>query len=84
MQVLVFMRECPLGPLMLAVHKLCVIGQAFIVADVLVQGISIVSCVKRTKEHLLKKGMRACLFSPPLKYIHTAAIEKRKNTFPTH
>ncbi len=50
MQKLVFMRERPLGPLMLAVHKLCVIGQAFIVTDVLVQGVSIVSCVKRKEE----------------------------------
>lgn len=32
----VFMRERPLGPLMFAVHKLCVIREAFIVTDVLV------------------------------------------------
>lgn len=80
MQVLVFMRECPLGPLMLAVHKLCVIGQAFIVADVLVQGISIVSCVKRTKEHLLKKGMRACLFPPPPSNIYIQQQLKKEKT----
>lgn len=43
MKELVFVRERPLGPLMVAVHKLCVIGQAFIVTDVLVQGVSIVS-----------------------------------------
>ena len=48
MKELVFMRERPLGPLMVAVNKLCVIGQAFIVTDVLVQGVSIVSCVERT------------------------------------
>lgn len=78
MQVLVFMRECPLGPLMLAVHKLCVIGQAFIVADVLVQGISIVSCVKRTKEHLLKKGMCACLFFFPSNIYIQRQLKKEK------
>lgn len=78
MQVLVFMRECPLGPLMLAVHKLCVIGQAFIVADVLVQGISIVSCVKRMKEHLLKKGMCAYLFSPPSNIYIQRQLKKEK------
>lgn len=53
MKKLVFMRERPLSPLMVAVHKLCVVGQAFIVTDVLVQGISIVSCVKRTEELML-------------------------------
>lgn len=47
------MRERPLGPLMLAVHKLCVIGQALIVTDVLVQRISVVSCVERTEKLLL-------------------------------
>lgn len=78
MQVLVFMRECPLGPLMLAVHKLCVIGQAFIVADVLVQGVSIVSCVKRTKEHLLKKDM--CTWFPPPKYIYIQRQSKKEKT----
>lgn len=49
MKELVFVRERPLGPLVLAVHELRVVGQALIVTDVLVQGISIVSCVKRTK-----------------------------------
>lgn len=49
------MRERPLGPLMLAVHKLCVVGQAFIVTDVLVQRISIVACVKR-REKLLSSA----------------------------
>ena len=43
MKELVFVRERPLGPLMVAVHKLCVIGQAFIVTDVLVQGVPIVA-----------------------------------------
>lgn len=47
------MRERPLGPLMIAVHKLCVVGQAFIVTDVFIQGISIVSCVERTEKLLL-------------------------------
>lgn len=50
MKELVFVRERPLGPLMLAVHKLCVVGQAFIVTDVLVQGIPIVSCVRKEEE----------------------------------
>lgn len=53
MKELVLMRERPLGPLMLAVHKLCVIGQTFIVTDVLVQRISVVSCMKRAERILL-------------------------------
>lgn len=52
------MRERSLGPLMVTVHKLRVVGQAFIVTDVLVQGISIVSCVKRTEELLLSAKTR--------------------------
>jgi len=55
MKKLVFVRECPLDPLMLAVYKLCVVGQAFIVADILVQRIPIVSWEERTEEHLLNK-----------------------------
>lgn len=58
MKKLVFMRECPLGPLMLAMHKLCVVGQAFIVTDVLVQRISVVSCAERTEERLLSAKTR--------------------------
>lgn len=42
------MRDGSLGPLVVAVHQLCVVGKAFIVTDVLVQGVSVVSCVKRT------------------------------------
>lgn len=49
MKKLVFVSQRPLGPLMLAVHQLRVIGQALIVKDVLVQRISVVSCVKRTE-----------------------------------
>lgn len=58
MKELVFRRERPLGPLMVAVHKLCVVGQAFIVTDVLVQGISIMSCVKRTEKLRLSAKTR--------------------------
>lgn len=50
MEELVLVSQRPLGPLMLAVHQLCVIGQALIVKDVLVQRVSVVSCVKRTEE----------------------------------
>lgn len=50
MEELVFVGERPLGPLVLAVHQLRVIGQALIVKDVLVQRIPVVSCVKRTEE----------------------------------
>lgn len=53
MKELVLMRECPLGSLMLAVHKLCVIGQTFIVTDVLVQRVSVMSCMKRAEKILL-------------------------------
>lgn len=49
------MGECPLDPLMCAANKLCVVGQAFIVTDVLVQRIPVVSCMKGTEAHLLNK-----------------------------
>lgn len=68
MKKLVFVSQRPLGPLMLAVHQLCVIGQALIVKDVLVQRISVVSCVKRTEEWLLSADKENAGFS---KRIHT-------------
>lgn len=53
MKELVLMRKTPLDPLMLAVNSLCVVGQAFIVTDVLVQRIPIMSCVGKQTEGLL-------------------------------
>lgn len=58
MEKLVLVSQRPLGPLMLAVHQLCVIGQALIVKDVLVQRVSVVPCVKRTEERLLPAQTR--------------------------
>lgn len=50
MKKLVFVRERPLGPLVVVVNELCVVGEAFIVADVLVQRIPIVSCMERKEK----------------------------------
>lgn len=74
------MRECPLGPLMLAVHKLCVVGQAFIVTDVLVQGISVVSCLKRTEDLLLQTKHKG--YSSRMKFceIHTLTESTKMTT----
>lgn len=43
MKELVFVGERPLGSLMFAVKQVCVIRQTFIVADVFIQGVSIIT-----------------------------------------
>lgn len=73
------MRECPLGPLMLAVHKLCVIGQALIVKDVLVQLISIVSYVKRTEECLLSAKTETMQVFLNITKAHSCSIKVNTN-----
>lgn len=69
MEELVFVGKRPLGPLMLAVHELCVVGQALIVTDVLVQRISVVSCVERTQKLLLSAKKHT---NPPLRPLQTS------------
>lgn len=50
MKELLLVRKCPFDPLVLGVHKLCVIGQALVVTDISVERISVVSCVGKKKE----------------------------------
>lgn len=46
----VLMRDRSLGSLMSVVHQVCVVGQSLIVANVLVQRVAIVPCVRHNVE----------------------------------
>lgn len=50
MEELLLVRKCPFDPLVLGVHKLRVVGQALVVTDVSVEGVSVVSCAEGRAE----------------------------------
>lgn len=50
MEELLLVRKRPFDPLVLGVHKLCVVRQALVVTDISVERIPVVSCVGRRAE----------------------------------